>query len=141
MTSTIEPATEAICLLDDDPAVLKSITRLLACEGFAVRPFSEPKNFLAHIQEYHSVRLAILDVWMEGMNGLEIQAEVSNISAQTRVIIITADANPVTKNTALNAGAIAFFIKPFDDEEFLTAVRSAIPRRTPTSNEAGVPLS
>ena len=141
MTSTIEPATEAICLLDDDPAVLKSITRLLACEGFAVRPFSEPKNFLAHIQEHHSVRLAILDVWMEGMNGLEIQAEVSNISAQTRVIIITADANPVTKNTALSAGAIAFFIKPFDDEEFLTAVRSAIPRRTPTSNEAGVPLS
>ena len=141
MTSTIEPATEAICLLDDDPAVLKSITRLLACEGFAVRPFSEPKNFLAHIQEHHSVRLAILDVWMEEMNGLEIQAEVSNISAQTRVIIITADANPVTKNTALSAGAIAFFIKPFDDEEFLTAVRSAIPRRTPTSNEAGLPLS
>jgi len=137
----MEPATEAICLLDDDPAVLKSITRLLACEGFAVRPFSEPKNFLAHIQEHHSVRLAILDVWMKEMNGLEIQAEVSNISAQTRVIIITADANPVTKNTALSAGAIAFFIKPFDDEEFLTAVRSAIPRRTPTSNEAGVPLS
>jgi FixJ family two-component response regulator len=141
MTNTIKPAAESICLLDDDPAVRKSISRLLACEGFAVRSFSEPKNFLAHLQEHHSVRLAILDVWMEEMNGLEIQTEVSNISAQTRVIIITADANPVTKNTALNAGAIAFFIKPFDDEEFLTAVCSAIPQGTPTSNEAGVPLS
>ena len=140
MTSTIKPAAESICLLDDDPAVLKSISRLLTCEGFAVRPFSEPRNFLTHLREHHSVRLAILDVWMEDMNGLKIQTEISNISAQTRVIVITADANPVTKNTALNAGAIAFFIKPFDDEQFLTAVRSAIPRGTPGSNEAGVPL-
>lgn len=126
MTSTIEPAAESICLLDDDPGVLKSISRLLACEGFAVRPFSEPKNFLAYLQEHHSVRLVILDIWMEEMDGLEIQTEVSKISAKTRVIIITGDIDPVTKNAALNAGAIAFFIKPFDDEEFLTAVRSAI---------------
>jgi FixJ family two-component response regulator len=126
MTSIIQPAAESICLLDDDPSVLKSISRLLACEGFAVRPFSEPKNFLAYLQEHHSVRLVILDIWMEEMDGLEIQTEVSKISAQTRVIIITGRVDPVARNSALNAGAIAFFIKPFDDEEFLTAVRSAI---------------
>jgi FixJ family two-component response regulator len=125
MTTKIEPVTESICLLDDDPGVLKSISRLLACDGFAVRAFSEPKNFLAYLQE-HSVPVVILDIWMEGMDGLEIQTEVSKISAQTRVIIITGDVHPVTKNAALNAGAIAFFIKPFDDEEFLTAVRNAV---------------
>jgi PleD family two-component response regulator len=130
MTSTIEPAAESICLLDDDPAVLKSISRLLACDGFAVRAFSEPKNFLAYLQE-HCVRLVILDIWMEGMDGLEIQTKVSEISAQTRVIIITGDVDPVTKNAALNAGAIAFFMKPFDDEEFLTAVRNAIANPAP----------
>ena len=130
MTSTIEPAAESICLLDDDPGVLKSISRLLACEGFAVRPFSEPKNFLAYLQE-HSVRLVILDIWMEEMDGLEIQTEISKISAQTRVIIITGDIDPVTKNAALNAGAIAFFIKPFDDEEFLSAVRNACAKPSP----------
>jgi FixJ family two-component response regulator len=131
MTSTIEPAAEAICLLDDDPGVLKSISRLLACEGFAVRPFSEPKNFLAYLEEHHSVRLAILDIWMEEMDGLEIQTEVSRISAKTRVIIITGDIDPVTKTAALNAGAIAFFIKPFDDEEFLSAVRNALAKPSP----------
>jgi FixJ family two-component response regulator len=56
------------------------------------------------------------------MDGLEIQTKVSKISAQTRVIIITGRVDPVTKNAALNAGAVAFFIKPFDDEEFLTTV-------------------
>jgi two-component system response regulator FixJ len=125
MTSTIEPAAESIYLLDDDPAVLKSISRLLACEGFAVRAFSEPRNFLAYLQE-HSVPLVILDIWMEEMDGLEIQNRVSKISARTRVIIITGRVDPVTKNAALDAGAIAFFIKPFDDEEFLTAVRNAL---------------
>jgi two-component system response regulator FixJ len=114
-------------VLDDDPSVLKSISRLLTCEGFAVRAFSEPKNFLAYLEE-HSVPVAILDVWMEAMDGLEIQTKVSKISAQTRVIIITGNIDPVTKNAALNAGATAFFIKPFDDEEFLTAVRSAVTR-------------
>lgn len=125
MTSTIEPTAESICLLDDDPAVLKSISRLLACESFAVRAFSEPKNFLTYLQG-HSVPLVILDIWLEEMDGLEIQTEVSKISPQTRVIIITGRVDPLTKNTALNAGAIAFFIKPFDDEEFLSAVRGAL---------------
>jgi FixJ family two-component response regulator len=68
VNSTIEPAAESICLLDDDPAVLKSISRLLACEGFVVRAFSEPKNFLACLEE-HSVPLVILDIWMEEWMG------------------------------------------------------------------------
>jgi DNA-binding NtrC family response regulator len=68
---------------------------------------------------------------MEEMDGLEIQTEVSKISAKTRVIIITGDIDPVTKNAALNAGAIGFFIKPFDDEEFLSAVRNALAKPSP----------
>jgi FixJ family two-component response regulator len=130
MTSTIEPAAESICLLDDDPSVLKSISRLLACDGFGVRAFSEPKNFLAYLQE-HSVPLVILDIWMEEMDGLEIQSKILEISAQTRVIIITGRVDPVARNSALKAGAVAFFIKPFDDEEFLFAVRNAFAKPSP----------
>lgn len=130
MISTIEPAAESICLLDDNRSVLKSITRLLACDGFAVRAFSEPENFLAYLQD-HFVSLVILDVWMEKMDGLEIQTKLLQVSPQTRVIIITGSVDPATKNAALNAGAIAFFIKPFDDEEFLSAVRNALAKPSP----------
>ena len=47
-------------------------------------------------------------------------------SRSTRVIIITGRVDHAAKHAALDAGAIAFFIKPFDDKEFLAAVRSAL---------------
>ena len=119
------PATQIVCLVDDDPAVLKSIGRLLNSAGFEVRAFSEPKKFLAHVAE-HPVALVILDIWMEQMNGLEVQAELSKVSPRTRVIIITGCKDATTEKTAAQFGASGFFTKPFDDEEFLRGVRAAL---------------
>jgi FixJ family two-component response regulator len=123
MTPNESTAAEIVCLVDDDAAVLKSIGRLLASDGFAVRAFNEPKSFLAHVKT-HPVSVAILDIWMEQMTGLEVQAELVKLSPQTRVIIMTGRKDPAAERTARELGATAFFIKPFDDEEFLTAVRA-----------------
>jgi PleD family two-component response regulator len=43
---------EIVCLVDDDPAALKSLERLLASDGFSVRSFNKPKSFLAHVQAH-----------------------------------------------------------------------------------------
>lgn len=125
MTSSTDPSAEPICLLDDDPAVLKSIQRLLACDGFAVRTFSRSNSFLDYASE-HPVKLAIVDIWVEEMNGLELQTKLSTFSPRTRVIIMTGSVDPATKEAALKGGATAFFTKPFDDAEFLAAVRNVI---------------
>src|SRR5437773_2715875 len=61
---------ESVYVLDDDPSILKAIDRLLATEGIMVRGFSDPADFLAFVQT-HSVPVAILDVWMDRMTGLE----------------------------------------------------------------------
>ena len=114
-----------VCLVDDDPAVIKSVGRLLTSDGFGVRAFSEPSNFLAYVAE-HPVPLVILDVWMEEMSGLEVQSKLSKLSPLTRVIIITGRKDPAVEKVAVQFGASSFFIKPFDDEEFLQAVRSAL---------------
>ena len=108
-----------VCLVDDDPAVIKSVGRLLSSDGFGVHTFSEPGNFLAYVAE-HPVPLVILDVWMGEMSGLEVQSKLSRVSPHTRVIVIT------VQKTAAQFGAMGFFTKPFDDEEFLRAVRSAL---------------
>ena len=63
------------------------------------------------------------------MTGLELQEQLRVDSRQTRVIIMAALRDPGTKNRALNAGAVAFFVKPFDAQQFLSAVRSALPDR------------
>ena len=68
----------------------------------------------------------IIDVWMPLMNGLEVQSRVRELSPSTRVIMFTGKDDPLVRSASLKAGASAFFIKPFDDEEFLTAVRLAL---------------
>jgi FixJ family two-component response regulator len=118
-------ATESVCLVDDDAAVLKSIGRLLASDGFSVRPFDKPKSFLAYLRT-NPVPLVVLDIWMGEMNGLDVQAQVSALSPSTHVIIVTGREDPKVKQTALRAGAVAFFSKPFDDVQFLGAVRGAL---------------
>lgn len=116
---------EIVFLVDDDAGVLTSIERLLASDGFAVRSFREPREFLEHVNT-NPVALVILDVWMEQMTGLEVQAKLARISPGTRVIIITGRKDPGAEKTALEFGAVAFFLKPFDDGEFLAAVHRAL---------------
>ena len=125
MTSSEKSDTEIVCLVDDDPSVLKSIARLLASDGFSVRAFNKPKEFLTHVRA-HAVPLVVLDIWMEEMSGLEVQAQLSALSPQTRVIIITGREDQTAKLAALQLGVIAFFTKPFDDDQFLNAVRGAL---------------
>ena len=125
MTSSEKPTPEIVCLVDDDSAVLRSIGRLLASDGFSARSFDKPKDFLAHVQT-NAVPLVVLDIWMGEMNGLDVQAQISAVSPGTRVIVITGREDSKMKVATLRAGAVAFFSKPFDDGEFLGAVRRAM---------------
>ena len=74
----------------------------------------------------HHVALVVLDICMAGMTGLEAQERLSSMCCQTRVIIMTGRESPDDEGTAVQAGAIAFFKKPFGDEQFLVAVRHAL---------------
>lgn len=125
MTPVEKSDTDIVCLVDDDPAFLKSLERLLASDGLSVRSFNKPKSFLAHVQA-HPVPVVVLDIWMDEMSGLEVQANLSALSPGTRVIIITGHKDPSAKLTALHLGVVAFFTKPFDGTQFLTAVRGAL---------------
>ena len=125
MTSSEKSDAEIVCLVDDDLSVLKSIERLLASDGFSVCAFNKPKEFLTYVQA-HAVPLVVLDIWMEEMSGLEVQAQLSALSPQTRVIIITGREDQTAKLAALQLGVIAFFTKPFDGDQFLNAVRGAL---------------
>jgi len=117
--------TNVICLLDDDPSVLKAVGRLLSSAGWQAQQFSDPDKFLEYAK-IHRAPVAVIDVWMPLMSGLEVQSRLKELSPSTRVIIFTGKDDPLVRSTALNAGASAFLTKPFDDEELLTAVRLAL---------------
>jgi FixJ family two-component response regulator len=121
MPGTIKP----ICILDDDSSVLTSLQQLLDSDGFEARTFDDSDKFLAYAQ-LHRIELAVLDVWMPEMNGIEVQERLRELSPDTRVIVMTGREEAAIRTAALTGGAFAFLVKPFDDEAFLGLVRSAL---------------
>ena len=119
-----------ICLVDYDSSVRKSLSRLLGSAGYRVNAFGEPETFLQHLAHY-SVSLAVLDIWMDHMTGMELLAHLCARSPRTRVIFISANEDPGAKATVMQAGAFAFFVKPFDNPQFLETVRRALNNASP----------
>jgi len=113
----------AVFLLDDDPSVLKATSRLLDSVGWKVNAFTDPIIFLDHAAR-HSPGLAIIDILMPEMNGLEVQTRLRRISPSTRVIVLTARDDPSVRRMSINAGASAFFIKGVESDEFLAGVKA-----------------
>ena len=125
MTPSEKPSSEVVCLVDDDPMVLRSTGRLLVSGGFTVRRFDKGEDFITYVAS-HDVPLVVLDIWMEGMTGLEVLARLCAISPQTHVIVITGREDSAARLTAMQIGTVAFLIKPFDDEQFLEMVHRAL---------------
>ena len=118
-------ASSVVCLLDDDPSVLKGLGRLFSSADLDAKTFDDPGEFLRYAQT-HRPSVALIDVCMPIMSGLEVQSRLAKISPSTRVIIFTGKDDPLVRSTALNGGASAYLTKPFDDEELLTAIRLAL---------------
>jgi len=116
--------TSAVYLLDDDPSILKATRRLLDSVGWKVEAFSDPIAFLEHAA-IHCPELAVIDIAMPDMNGLEVQTRLRRLSPSTRVIVLTAKDDPSVRRIAMNAGASAFFIKGVESGEFLAGVKAA----------------
>ena len=116
---------DGIWLLDDDTSMLKALGRLLNSAGFIVEKFSDPADFLSRIAE-RECRVAVLDVWMPDMNGLEVQTCLKRDSPKTRIIFITGRDDPLVRQTALDAGAFGFLAKPFEDEVLLQLIHKAV---------------
>ena len=125
LSSVLPPAAGIICVVDDDPSMLKALNRLLSSVGLQAQLFSEPLGFLSYVIR-NSVALAVIDIWMSDMSGLEVQKELQVVSPKTRVIISTANDHDSVRNAAIQAGAVAYFVKPFDDDAFLAAVHQAM---------------
>jgi DNA-binding response OmpR family regulator len=96
---------------------------LLSSAGWKTESFTDPLAFLRYAEDFHPP-LAILDIWMPVMNGLEVQAKLRCVSPSTRVIVLTSKDDPSVHSKALEAGASDFFLKPVSDGEFLKRIES-----------------
>jgi FixJ family two-component response regulator len=118
-----------VCVVDDDPSVLKALGRLLNSAGIAARTFSDGKAFLAYAAA-NVVPVAVLDICMPEMNGLEVRSRLREQSPQSRIIMITGREDLNGQLSEIKASVEAFFTKPFDDTEFLSAIQTHLTARS-----------
>jgi len=115
---------ETVYLLDDDASILKATGRLLDSAGWKIEVFTDPVAFLEQAAK-HCPEVAVIDILMPEMSGLEVQRRLQRVSPSTRVIVLTAKDDPSVRRMAMNAGASAFFIKGVESGAFLAGVRAA----------------
>ena len=116
---------EPICIVDDDVSVRNSIEQLLDSDGLRAQSFEEADDFLTYAHS-HAVPLVVLDVWIPKISGLEVQKQLQVVSPNTKVIVVTAREVLAIRVAAMEGGAFAFLMKPFDDEAFLSVVYQAL---------------
>ena len=114
----------AVYLLDDDASILKATRRLLDSAGWNnLETFTDPIAFLQRAA-MHRPELAVIDMLMPVMNGLEVQTRLRGVSPSTRVIVLTGNDDPSMRRIAMNAGASAFFVKGMESGDFLAGVKA-----------------
>ena len=131
-------ADHTVCLVDDDPSIRKALGRLLQLEGFGVEAFAEAASFLQHM-ETHEVPVLVLDIWMEGVNGMHLLARLCAQSPRTRVIFITGHDDAAARATVMQAGAFDFLIKPVEADLFIAVVRKALAESLALTGRAAAP--
>jgi FixJ family two-component response regulator len=114
-----------ISVIDDDESIRRTTTLLIESFGFRAAAFASAESFLKSGQ-VHETTCLILDVRMPGMNGLELQSELAAAGHDIPIIFITAYDDKGSRGRAMLAGAVAFLDKPFNDEQLLQTVRSAL---------------
>ena len=113
-----------IFLVDDDPGVLKALSRMLNTKGYEVRAFSSSAEFLAH-HDPSIPGCAIFDVSMPGLDGIELQAALKAGGVERPVIFITGVGDIPVSVQAMKAGAMDFLTKPVKSRQLLAAVALA----------------
>jgi two-component system, LuxR family, response regulator FixJ len=128
------PSEVAVHVVDDDVAVRKSLAFLLASEGLPVRLHESASAFLEGAQDVEAGCI-VTDVRMPGIDGIEFLRRLKERGLALPVIVMTGHADVPMAVEAMKEGAVDFLEKPFGDEVFIEAVRSALLRQEKSSHQ------
>ena len=129
--STVIPL---IYVVDDDESVRRAVGALIRSAGLTVQTFPSAQEFLAFPRPDVPSCL-VLDVQLPGLSGLDLQEELAKVDVQIPIIFLTGHGDIPMSAQAMEAGAVAFLAKPFDDGTFFKAVQRALARNQTRSNE------
>lgn len=125
------PHDQIIYIIDDDDAVRQSLQFMLKAAGITARTFESAKAFMEMLPQITSGCI-VTDVRMPEVTGIDLLRHVMKTNPDLPVIVITGHGDISLAVDAMKIGAVDFLEKPFDGQQLLTAVRSALSREADT---------
>jgi FixJ family two-component response regulator len=120
---TQEAAT--VFVVDDDPSVLRSLTRLLGTAGHKTVPCGDAEEFFAR----HDPRVpgcVLLDLQMPGLNGIQVQEKLAAAGSVRPIVFLTGHADVPVSVQVMRAGAANVLTKPAPEKELLDAIAEVV---------------
>lgn len=117
-----------VCIVDDDDSIRKSLGNLLKSMGYASVGFASGEAFLASAV-IDQASCVLLDLYMHGMQGLEVQQCLNESGKAIAVICMSAHNDEDSIARAMAAGARCFLRKPFSEDILLSAITQAVLHR------------
>src|SRR5262245_53564475 len=114
-----------VVIVDDDRRVIDSLALLMESAGYMSQSFTSAEEFLQS-PALAAAACVIADMRMPGIDGLELQRRIRLNRPELPIIFVSAHSDEAVRNRALRNGATAFFDKPFDCAELLTAITTAL---------------
>jgi len=114
-----------ISIVDDDESIREALKSLMRSVRFSVDAFASAEEFLAS-ERVNDTTCLILDVYLPGMSGFELQNRMNAERRGIPIIFITAHADERSRQRALQGGAIAFLSKPVGRETLFQAIQSGL---------------
>jgi FixJ family two-component response regulator len=116
-----------VSIIDDDPLAREGIRELVESLGYKARVFVSAQDFLQS-GAIATTGCLITDLQMPGLNGLDLQQRLQAQGHRTPVILITAYPSEKHRSRAMNAGAVGFLSKPFEEQSLVKCLIAAMKR-------------
>jgi FixJ family two-component response regulator len=113
-----------IFIVDDDESVSRGFSLLLRSQGYLTECYPSAERFLA-AEDYQGKGCILLDIFMQGRSGLDLQGEITDKYGNLPVIFITGQGDVQLSVKAMRRGALNFLQKPVESEDLFAAVREA----------------
>jgi CheY-like chemotaxis protein len=114
-----------ILIVDDSSFARLNISRHLKAAGYQILEAASGQQAIEIVSQTPP-DLVTLDLLMPNMSGLEALTQMKNICPKTKVLVVTADVQVLTREELLNAGADGFINKPVSKEELLSSIENLL---------------
>jgi putative two-component system response regulator len=116
----------SVLVVDDDPSVLESTSRILSAFGYRVFQYGNATDAVMKLRENNNIRVVMTDIIMPEVTGLQFLENIRSFNSEIPVIMMTAYAEMEMAIDAIRKGAFDFILKPFNPEYLAHAVKNAV---------------